>query len=307
MEGENNSPDNFWAEYEREREQTAEPNGGGFVNLEQQIHTDKRKSREKIFSFLLIAMAFVAVFAGYYQLKVNIRNPLSVKLANTDSENCINGDCELQSRILAAWSLKQQDTDGDGLSDYDETNIYGTSPYLEDSDSDGLTDKQEVDNGSDPNCAGEENCFRDTSATTVSSNTTEQTTASPLATGNSAASEADMIRQMLLSSGISESDLANVSDAELLSLYNEAASEQSAASAGSDTNTSATVQNSTSTVSTAELDLSQIKSLADMQNISGAQLRALMIEQGAPADLLSQVSDDELKEMFLQKLQAQNQ
>lgn len=36
------------------------------------------------------------------------------------------------------------DSDGDGLSDYDEINIYGTNPNLIDTDFDGLTDYEEV-------------------------------------------------------------------------------------------------------------------------------------------------------------------
>ena len=55
-------------------------------------------------------------------------------------------------------ALKNKDTDGDGLNDYDELYIYGTSPYLPDSDSDGLTDKQEIESGTDPNCPTGQNC-----------------------------------------------------------------------------------------------------------------------------------------------------
>lgn len=55
---------------------------------------------------------------------------------------------------------KTKDTDQDGLSDYDELYIYSTSPYLMDSDSDEITDKQEVDEGTDPNCPiSLQNCY----------------------------------------------------------------------------------------------------------------------------------------------------
>src|SRR6476660_3391740 len=36
------------------------------------------------------------------------------------------------------------DTDGDGLSDAEEVNIYGTSPVLADTDGDGFSDSDEV-------------------------------------------------------------------------------------------------------------------------------------------------------------------
>ena len=40
--------------------------------------------------------------------------------------------------------LKRRDSDGDGLSDYDEIFVHGTDPYNPDTDGDGLTDWEEV-------------------------------------------------------------------------------------------------------------------------------------------------------------------
>ncbi len=51
-----------------------------------------------------------------------------------------------------------EDRDGDGLSDDDEVNVYGTNPDNADSDGDGYSDKTEVDHGYDPNCAAGEAC-----------------------------------------------------------------------------------------------------------------------------------------------------
>ena len=42
------------------------------------------------------------------------------------------------------------DTDQDGVTDFDEVNIYGTDPTKEDSDNDGMTDETEILMGSDP-------------------------------------------------------------------------------------------------------------------------------------------------------------
>jgi hypothetical protein len=46
--------------------------------------------------------------------------------------------------------LRNMDSDGDGLSDYDEVNTYGTDPNNSDTDGDGYLDGEEVENGFDP-------------------------------------------------------------------------------------------------------------------------------------------------------------
>jgi hypothetical protein len=54
--------------------------------------------------------------------------------------------------------LKQQDTDGDGLHDYEELYVFRTSPFLKDSDSDGLEDGVEIAQLTDPNCPAGRSC-----------------------------------------------------------------------------------------------------------------------------------------------------
>jgi hypothetical protein len=46
------------------------------------------------------------------------------------------------------------DTDGDGLSDYDEVKVYKTNPLKPDTDGDGNTDGAEVKKGYNPNGSG---------------------------------------------------------------------------------------------------------------------------------------------------------
>jgi len=48
------------------------------------------------------------------------------------------------------------DTDGDGISDFDEINLYSTDPALADSDNDGFTDGAEIISGFNPNDAAAE-------------------------------------------------------------------------------------------------------------------------------------------------------
>ncbi len=50
----------------------------------------------------------------------------------------------------AGTNPHRTDTDGDGLSDYEELKNHGTNPTLADTDRDGMDDKYELDNGFDP-------------------------------------------------------------------------------------------------------------------------------------------------------------
>ncbi len=53
-------------------------------------------------------------------------------------------------KYLCGLNPLTTDTDGDGLSDYDEIFVYGTNPLLADTDGDGIPDKWEVDHGLNP-------------------------------------------------------------------------------------------------------------------------------------------------------------
>jgi hypothetical protein len=73
-------------------------------------------------------------------------------------------DTTLQYRTIAQQQdeaeqkLKTQDSDKDGITDYDEMRIFRTSPYLDDSDSDGILDGVEIAQSTDPNCPKGHTC-----------------------------------------------------------------------------------------------------------------------------------------------------
>jgi hypothetical protein len=46
---------------------------------------------------------------------------------------------------------QQKDSDGDGLSDFEEEALHGTNPNKVDTDDDGIDDKSEIDEGTNPN------------------------------------------------------------------------------------------------------------------------------------------------------------
>lgn len=58
------------------------------------------------------------------------------------------------SWLIYAHISKPKDSDGDGLTDLDEINIYGTDPLKADTDNDGLSDKEELPDCFDPEDEG---------------------------------------------------------------------------------------------------------------------------------------------------------
>jgi hypothetical protein len=56
----------------------------------------------------------------------------------------------LASRHLAPAAAQRADSDGDGLYDDDETDVYGTDPAVYDTDGDGFGDGEEIYYGSNP-------------------------------------------------------------------------------------------------------------------------------------------------------------
>lgn len=107
---------------------------------------------QKIAAAVLAVFAIAVIFMWAAQFKKSISGPFS------GGEEAASGDQVSLQQEDSEESLRAKDTDGDGLSDWDELYFYKTSPYLEDSDSDGFTDKQEIDNEKDPNCPVGRDC-----------------------------------------------------------------------------------------------------------------------------------------------------
>ena len=75
------------------------------------------------------------------------------------TSNTLSFIAESSRSITANFALELNDSDGDGLSDYEEIAVFGTSMDKNDTDNDGLLDKEEIDIGSDPN-RSDKNLFR---------------------------------------------------------------------------------------------------------------------------------------------------
>ena len=186
------------------------------------------KNQKKALIGLAVFSVLIIIFWGF-NLNNHIKEPFVFKGTKIAVDSSVpTTDIE---------KLKTQDTDGDGLSDYDELNVYGTSPYLADTDSDGIPDGVEVKNGTDPNCPEGKNCTAVAVETKSSATSTSAELLDTAGTTNNASSsdmigvDATTLRQMLIDSGTSKADLDKLSDDQILQSYLEAVQSASTTSA----------------------------------------------------------------------------
>ncbi len=193
----------------------------------------------------LAVFAFFVVVLWFVQLKNNIYAPLN-STANTAEQ------AQIDSQTASDLALKNKDTDGDGINDYDELKLYKTSPYLADSDSDGLQDSAEIKGGTDPNCPQGRTCSGTgdlsagaadaAAAPPASSSDALNNLQSQSAALNDILNQSDAgaaedltaeqkqlletmdamsLRQLLLEAGMPQADLDKISDADLMRSYSE--------------------------------------------------------------------------------------
>lgn len=121
-----------------------------------QKRTRSALSTEHKFAFvLLLFLGLGGVILGFLSFGANIRRPFDLQIANYQGELILTSE---QRDAAELEAQKTRDSDGDGITDYDELAIFKTSPYLADTDSDGFDDKMEVFSGNDPNCPEGQTC-----------------------------------------------------------------------------------------------------------------------------------------------------
>lgn len=172
----------------------------------------KNFSREKATVIFLAVFFICFVVLFVFQLQTRLTKPFAYEKSATTEEGSANID---------------QDTDNDGLSDYQELNEYGTSPYLPDTDSDGISDAEEIAAGSDPTCPKGQNCQENSlivaTSTVVSDSVT--TVSDPVSNSgiDSAVISAAELRQFLLENNIIDQEtLDQISDEDILASYQQA-------------------------------------------------------------------------------------
>ncbi len=225
---------------------------------------------ERISAMVLALFGISALFLGFSQIKSRIfygpQEPATPSSAEFDLSR-------LEADEIEAI-LKAEDTDKDGLSDFDEINLYKTSPYLTDSDSDGESDAKEIADGENPNCPKGETCFGFLPSA-------EADAYAPESSVSESAAGVDVLglRAALRDAGVSDEILDSVDDAQLLELYNETIAESPTASPGGLVSGSIAGQDSTQTI---------------------ADVRKILVESGMDPAEVAALSDEEVFQLLQQ-------
>jgi hypothetical protein len=147
--------------------------------MEEQSSKQKKMDKNRKISLIFLSVFSVAIIAfAFLNLNNTLRSPFESRLGHgskTDRTVCVDGYCFPEGVLEGDFSgldtttrkpenldLKLIDTDGDGISDWDELFIYGTSPYLANTSGDGISDYDAIFvHGIDPLCPQGEDCYGD--------------------------------------------------------------------------------------------------------------------------------------------------
>jgi len=227
-------------------------------------------NKSKIFQiFCLSALGLFVLALGFFQIRGAIYGPFEgFGKSGTEKKSMLT-----QEEILSILSeqAKQEDTDKDGLSDYDEVYVYHTSPYIQDSDSDAFSDKEEIDAGSDP--------LNSSSTPYHQAQNNEESNLIEEFWSESSEDEqfsSEDIRDFLIQAGIAKEIVDNIDDNELKKLYNDTKEETG--------------------IDPQDLGLSY------SPEVDISLLRQALIDEGVDALMLEQIDDEALRSMFLENL-----
>lgn len=189
------------------------------------------KKQKNSFIFLSVLSLGVLIL-WVWQINLRLTDPFSV--SNGEKNVSLNEETENFNQLAL-----NADTDGDGLSDYEEQSLYNTSAYLTDTDGDGISDRDEVNQGTDPLCATGAECNNEIKVADNKNNITIiPEVSNNLSLSNSGEidgimnsmllgqASAEELRVLLLASGVDEQMLAELSDEELMSSYQDMLGQQ---------------------------------------------------------------------------------
>jgi len=110
-------------------------------------------SIEQKLSVVVLGMCGVfAIGLSFYRLQESVRSPFLVADSTIQDTKKLVGSSPAEDDAR----LKRIDTDGDGLSDYNEINVFHTNPNLKDTCGDGIPDNIRVYTGKNIACNGQQ-------------------------------------------------------------------------------------------------------------------------------------------------------
>ena len=182
---------------------------------EQTAGVEKRSltAEQKTGFVLLLIFAALGLSLGFLQIRNTMLAPFALNS---------NIPASVKDQINDVDGLRYRDTDSDGLSDYDETYTYDTSPYLFDTYGYGKSDRMVVEGGLArcPNAG--KNCTD--AGTSLGATTVTETPAgigAPPPDFSKIIGDPSEIRRLLAESGMQREILDKLSDQELLSMVAE--------------------------------------------------------------------------------------
>lgn len=192
------------------------------------------------FAFLFI-FAILFLLLSFFQMRNNLYRPyaLSDTVPNTLIRDKFSDPIE---------ALHYRDTDRDGLNDFEEIYVYGTSAYLADTDGDGINDKDEIMQGKNPLCAEGAACDKQNSENlpvlTLDSWIADPEPEGILFDPQSLLGDPEKIRNLLISTGMDPAVLENINDKELMVIGQEIlSSEEFKSMLSGEEKTTSTVKN----------------------------------------------------------------
>lgn len=188
----------------------------------QSFRTLPRQQKVAVVSLSIVAVGILVIW--FWQNTSRINSPFHA----SDAE-IAQAEKTAKETLAAEEAAKNKDTDNDGITDYNETNVYKTSPYLEDTDGDGINDGEEIRLDKDPLCAEGSTCsLIGNSGTAITSTSTATSTFETPAENVdqtliikalSGEGDADTMRQILLQGGANPDQVKILSDDDLMSMY----------------------------------------------------------------------------------------
>lgn len=260
------------------------------TSSEQNSRIDGKKRIFLITFFTIISVAILSL--GLLSIQKQLAEPFKItgKFSN-------NLNINAEEMLL---ELQKQDTDGDGLSDYDEEYFYNTSPYIEDSDSDGVSDFEEVQRGTDPNCPRGKDCAVVQSQEESSQESMTQKIAEgafgnlnfdqdlfqkSLAGKDVSKISGKELREMLKAAGLSQDILDSFSDEELIKMFQDSLAGSAGSSEGAEQSKAPSEAISSS-----------------LQNLSAQELRDALLQQGFDKSTLDAIDDQTLMQIYQETL-----